>query len=570
MAELTKYQQTGRVFADVPQLDFANVRESFKKSASMSAGLDRLSEYAFKEAGESAQKQAMQAAIDNPITLEQLKEAEKSGITAEDLVKATGGGKIWQETMRKFQAEQLRGQLEVQANTEALSIKQMVDLGQLTSPGEIKAKFTALQTGMVKPLVGLDPESAIKFQHATGGLIKNLEKAAYDKLADNYKIAKQVETGDYRKVALESIDTIFETEVDPEIINAKVSLIRKTFTGLANEGGADFALTELRAIDKEIEDRQVNSFAKAGLKNTFATDRFEAMTKIRNGDFGEKTAIYQSLPIEMQTKIRVAISESWTSLEQAKANKEKEQKSAADTAFRDGVISKTARGKSGKLNDYDKAFLGGALSFSEWKTANNPEGASGDPLVLSQLEGKIARGLITNITQLPAGLPPKAIAKLNDLINNQDSKDALKTIYIGAQVPLDAFSFDTNQTARKTKIEGIFRDIRNQVDKDGNLLYPNQMKAAIAAVEAYNSDSSTVSNKDIQKSKLKALNKLIPKDNFDYDIVIPKDKLEKIAEQKISFMNRSERETWVKNVLAYQKAREKTGLPASSIDIGNQ
>jgi hypothetical protein len=146
----------------------------------------------------------------------------------------------------------------------------------------------------------------------------------------------------------------------------------------------------------------------------------------------------------------------------------------------------------------------------------------------------------------------------------------MKTIYIGANVPLDAFSFDTNQTSRKTKIEGIFRDIRNQTDKNGNLLYPNQMQAAVKAVEMYNGDSDTVSNKTIQISKLIAVNKLISKDDFNYDIVIPKEQLKRIAEEKITFMNRSERETWVKNVLAYQKAREKTGLSASSIDIGNQ
>lgn len=569
MAELPRYQPTGRVFADVPQLDFANVRESFKQSQNMTNALDKLSQFAYKQAALNVETEAEQFSIDNPITLEQLQEAEKSGITAADLVKASGGGAIWQKTVKKFQAEQLRGQLEVQANTEALRIKQMVDSGELTNPQEIKSKFVSLQAGMVKPLIGLDAESAIKFQHSTGALIKNLEKASYDKLSDNYKLLKQVEAGDYKKVALEAINVIHETILNPKIRNAQISLVRKTYAELAKEGGPEYALTEIRVMDKEIEESEINNFAKTGLKDTFATNRFEAMTRIRNGDFGEKTEIYKSLPVDMQTKIRVAISDSWTSLEQSKANKEKEDKSIADATFRDSVILKTPRGKSGKLNDYDIAFRSGALSFSEWKTANNPESPSGDPLAISQLEGKISRGLITDIKQLPAGLPPKAIAKLNDLIINQDSKDAMKTIYIGANVPIDAFSFDTNQTSRKTKIEGIFRDIRNQTDKNGNLLYPNQMKAAKIAVEMYNGDSDTVSNKDTQKSKLKSLNKLIPKSQFDYDAVIPKEQLKKIAEEKITFMNRSERETWVKNVLAYQKAREKTGISASSIDTGD-
>ena len=113
MAELTKYQQTGRVFSDVPQLDFANVRESFKRSQSLTSALDRISSFAFKGAAQETERVAERFAIDNPLTIDQVKEASKSGVTAEDLVAASGGGKVWQDTVRKMQGEQLRTQLEV-------------------------------------------------------------------------------------------------------------------------------------------------------------------------------------------------------------------------------------------------------------------------------------------------------------------------------------------------------------------------------------------------------------------------------------------------------------------------
>ena len=71
MADLPRYQSTGRVYADLPQLDFANVRESFKQSQSLSNQLDRLSNYAFTEVGKTTEKAAEKFALDNPITIDQ-------------------------------------------------------------------------------------------------------------------------------------------------------------------------------------------------------------------------------------------------------------------------------------------------------------------------------------------------------------------------------------------------------------------------------------------------------------------------------------------------------------------
>lgn len=559
MAELPKYQQTGRIFADVPQLDFANVRESFKAAQSMSAGLDRLSQFAFKDAAEIAQQAAMRAAIDQPITLEQLKEAEKSGITAEDLVKATGGGRIWQETMRKFQAEQLRNQLEVAANTEALAIKQMVDTNQLVDPAEIKAKFEALQTGMVKPLIGLDPESALKFQHSTGGLIKNLEKAAYDKLGDNYKLGKQVEAGDYKVVALESIDTIFETEVDPEIIKAKVSLIRKTFAGLANEGGNEFALSEVRSLDKEIEQRQISSFAKEGLKSEFAADRFEAMTRIRNGDFGEKTAIYNSLPADTQAKIRVAVSESWTSLESSKLQKTKEEKDAADKSFRIKVL-----GNKKKLNLYDEAFLDGTLSLSEWK-ASKEEGGEGDPVMMSNIQNNIMDNRITSVDQLPAGLTPKAKAKFNLMIRDQDEKNAKKIIRQGANISEGSAFHTESQSAKYAKIEVVYDRLKSETNENGTFKYASKADAALAAIKEHSNSTDVTTALQGQRRALKEATKEISAEDFDYDIPRSEKLLKEYAAKNVAF---SQRDKWVKSVLRYQQNKKQT--QKSVYDLNNE
>jgi hypothetical protein len=313
MAELPKYQETGRIYSDLPSLDFANVRENIKLTQNINNSLDRLADFSTKIAAKETARKAEEFAVTNPITLDDLKNAEKSGVTANDLVKATGGGAIWQETLRKFQAEQLRTQLEVSANTSALDIANQVKMRQLTDPNEITAKFEALQNGMSKPLKSLDPEAAIKFQASSGALIKNLHKLSLDKLYDDYVLDKKVETGNYVNVALESVDALFKAEKNPEAVKSRLMLVRKTLSGLAAEGGADFAYTTITQFDKDVQEKTVNHFINISTKDDFAKnpqtgkrDENLAMIRMINGDFGEDTPLFKTLDPKEQAQIRAS------------------------------------------------------------------------------------------------------------------------------------------------------------------------------------------------------------------------------------------------------------------------
>ena len=431
---------------------------------------------------------------------------------------------------------------------------------------EVKAKQEAIVNGMRKTL-SFAPDSVMRFDATMGSVTSALYKQAQDKLVTDYKIGEQSKAKVNLDNSIKAYQAMltYEEIQDPTILRDIEYALADQFERQSAGGGSDFALIEKNKFIKSMQDEKVNFLTKVSTSNNFAVDRYDAITKIRNNDFGNKTEIYNSLSEDEKKKVRVSASDAWTSLEQGKAQKEKEDKDVASQSFRTNVILKTPRGQSGKLNDVDKAFLDNVLTYSEWKTANKPDEDSGDPLALSRLEGQISRGLITKVTQLPAGLPPKAKAKLNDLIQNQDSKDSLKIISIGANVPLDAFSYSDSQTKRKTEIEAIFRTVRNKVDSSGNLLYPNQTDAADEAVKLYKKDSSVVKEEKIQQSKFTRATKLVPSEDFDYDVIISEAKLKKIAEEKITWMNRSERETWVDDVLAYQKAQKATGIKASEL-----
>jgi len=313
MADLPVYQQTGRVFADVPQLDFANVRESFKRSQSMSAGLDRLSEYAFKEAAVSTEKKAAKWAIDNKLTIEQVREAAKSGIKPEDLVAASGGGQIWQETVTKLQGEQLRSQLEVLGKQALLDLQTQVDTNQITNMADVKAKQEAIINGLRKSLT-FAPDSVVRFDTTMGSVTGALYKEAQDKLVTDYKIQQQSQAVRNLDNSVRAYQAMLKHEEvkDPMMLREIELALADQYERQSADGGADFALKQKNEFLKRMQDEKFNHLTKLASDPRFAKDASEAITKLAKGNFkvdeaNDYSAIYASETPENQAKIRAYV-----------------------------------------------------------------------------------------------------------------------------------------------------------------------------------------------------------------------------------------------------------------------
>lgn len=505
MAELPKYQQTGRIFADVPQLDFANVRESFKRSQSIANSLDRLSEFAGKFAKVEVEKKAQQFNIDNPITVEQLREAQKTGITAEDLIQKQGGGLAWNEIARKIQSSQLRNQLEVEANTSALQIKSMVDTNQITDANEVKAKFMALQDGMSKQLFMLDPDEASRFQTSTGALIKNLQKESYDKLYDNYKLANQVKAGDYKVVALESIDAALRTENDPEKFIAQRSLIRQTYANLAKEGGADFAIAEVNKLDNEINQRQINYFEDYAIKNSVKNneglpDIGETMKSISLNNLGEKSALWNSLPQDEKNKVSNNIYAKLTqnySAYKAQQLYIKEQNEIKYTNVALDLLTPNKITGPARISTARMLAEKNVITKEQYKELidDKPKGLTpNQEYIKNYARYEIAIGSIRNITELQSKygnkLPINHIGDLLIPLSNEDAREADKYMnkYSGAE-------YDPQHLQPTTQKKWI--QITNKTDEmlmiteNGERRYKSKLEASKAAAQAIDNSRDT-------------------------------------------------------------------------------
>jgi hypothetical protein len=521
MADLPRYQPTGRVFADVPQLDFANVRESFKKSQSMSSGLDRLSEFAGKYAAKRAEAEAEQFAVDNPITIDDLKQAQQSGIKPEDLVKATGGGTIWQDTLRKFQGEQLRSQLEVFGQAALADIQTQVQLGQLTDINEIKDKFNSAVIGYEKPLANINPESAVRFKQSMAATANSFYKEATKKLEEDYRNDQQVLSVANFDNSIKAAKSMIATITDPAMLEETKGLLFKRVYEQAREGGTAFAQKQAENFLKEFDALKFNHIVSVVTDPKFAPDMITAVIKIKAGDLGDATPLYNGMSKEEQSKARTNAIAGWNDLYTATKKEDdyrKLQSKEQDKADVIKLYSTSTPAKEKRTLAID-LFKRDAISESTLNEVLNPKPKETDENNLSEAraESDIISGHITSEKQLRSiypGLSTKSVAKLLPKIASTTVQDATKIIRTAAGASENPYAIlDDNTSGRIQAIKKIQSDIKNKQNTDGS--FPDDVSAANEAVKQYQEGREYATAKTAQKSVVTRIQKVYPDYNPD-------------------------------------------------------
>jgi len=565
MADLPRYQPTGRVFADVPQLDFANVRESFKASQSMSSALDKLSSFAYKEAATNAETKAEQFSVENPITLEQIKQAQESGFNANDLITATGGGAIFEKTLRKMQGEQLRAQLEVYGQSALSDIMGQVNTGQLNNMQEIKQKFESAITGYEKPLIGINPESAVRFKQSMATTAHSFYKEAAKKLESDYRNDQQILSQVNFDNSLKATKSMLNTVTDPAILEEYKNLQFKNVYQQAREGGTDFAQQQANKFLTEFDAIKLNHFTEVATSSTYASDIVGAAQKIRAGDFGNATPLYNSLTQEEQKKVRQNSLLAWSDV----INATKQQESYIKIQNKEKDDKDVIRLYELPDNSKDKRllakdlFVRNVITQSTLDSVLNPKGddeAKGNPLDAAHAQADIIYGRITNESQLNSLYPTLTRKQRADLIVTMSSKVVannkaqIRVAAGAAEDPMAAIDIPT--AARIQKITDIYDDLKTQTNLDGTLKYsPND--AAKEAIRQYPKTEAFETNKSSQKSVFGSMQKSFP--TFNPDTMTPEGFAQKFG------LGKDEKAKLKRQYDSYKAAKAVTGLSGSSL-----
>lgn len=158
---LPQYERSLIQVPDAPQFQTPQLQEEIRSSQALSGALDKLSGYAFESAKRYVVSEAEKFTVANPITQEQLDEAQRTG--KNPIQDSLTGGMVWNDAVKKLYAQQASTELTNSAYKHYESVLDRVRSGELTDSGQIQTELETPLKSWYGVLAQIDPEVASQF-----------------------------------------------------------------------------------------------------------------------------------------------------------------------------------------------------------------------------------------------------------------------------------------------------------------------------------------------------------------------------------------------------------------------
>ncbi len=295
MADNPRYQRQNIVLAETQPLQFADIKESIASSRSLQASLDKISEFAFRQAAETAKKAGAEYAVTNRPTLQQYADAIQNNIDPETLF--SEDYTIFGQAAREVQAVGFRTDLETEARSEMSKIKSVIKSGLPINREEIQAKLNGLVNGYGNTLAKVSPDQALKFK-------ASISAQGYELLESvDAEIAKEYVASNLMKLD-EDIKN-FQTDL-PDLINnnnpadfaVKVQPYINTIKTRSAMLPADYKLKYANKHQETIDDAIMDTITTHLTdKKTFTND-YEVINNLNQGIAGDMTDYFNMLGVD--------------------------------------------------------------------------------------------------------------------------------------------------------------------------------------------------------------------------------------------------------------------------------
>lgn len=396
MAELPRYQPTGYLPADVPRLDFANIKESIAMTQGISAALDRLSNFAFKEAAEKAQREGAQYGVENAPTMDQVLKAQEQGQSPAELFAKPGT--YFGDAARKVQAQQVRIDFEAKARQNLDSVSAAIDSGAFDL-SQIQTEIKAITTNngsYRKVLASIDADEAMKFSAS----ISNAGNAVYKKATDQYLKLVGIQNEKVAEQSLNSYSTIIKdtikAETDPKMLLERINVEKRNATALIGRStNPEFVKKKMDELDSKI----YTNIAEHLLDPDVSKNPTEALIKIQSGNVGNLSEVYKTLD---KDKLGAAALKVMTDRRASLAAAKDIEKLGNEEKVTDLLIeyhdpkTTSARKKAIGL----EMVKSRVLSIDQIEKFLNPNLANGDSAVFYDISYQVQTGVITNLDDL--------------------------------------------------------------------------------------------------------------------------------------------------------------------------
>lgn len=324
MAErLPRYRPLGVRIPGVPSVNYVQGGNAEARVfETMSAALDQMTEFTFERAKTKTIREARKYAFDNPVTPEQIQAAKRKGVDLDDII--GDPDTVFGATLRATTGQMMRANLEGTYRSQVGILQKMVEAEdwRFDDPEkgtrQIQTQLAALEDGYFDALKDVDADEALAFKATAATLGSAVYKSALEKenklrILDNRTTAQgQL---DQFPAAMRAHVTQFDGNIQnlEEQLDKEIASMRSTLNAT---GDIEFAETSGATLFDEKKNAKVDVLVGHALEEGFAASDLNRAGKIRRGEFGRYSKLYQSLDEDGKAEVRKRVREENTARKQ--------------------------------------------------------------------------------------------------------------------------------------------------------------------------------------------------------------------------------------------------------------
>lgn len=497
MAEITKIE-SGRVgvnnapSAAMPVVNYPQITPEIaligqaKYQGTVADKLNRMSAILFNEGQQLSQRAGLQFAAENPMTKEQLTAMSKGDMSTVALGSPMN---VFDSAVRKIRAFELSAHAEAEAIPKLEEIQTRAQMGELDFD-QVRDQIKAVTDGYGSALAEVDPESSFKYR-ATLATVGNkiIEETAKNETKKRY-MANQMKVERNYQSFLKLAEQVYDgqPQIDPttnEVISKDdvVDALAGNFLGNATAliGVNNTAAYQAKVI-KDLTDTKTNALAKY-IADDFGKDP-EAFMKLRSGDAGRLTDIYQSLGLDGKSKVMQTLFTMVGTQNNAKKEMDEENKTGRELEAIDLYKKLDSASGAGKKAIIKRLSELRVISFEQLNSLSKGGGESNPMAMFNAIDG-IYKGTITTSEQIEK-LPIKAGDKIrlleklhsSDRADDRDLDNGLRRL---AGVPLGVQFSDPKgaEFTRKAQLDRDADRVRQDLISQGK---PSNSRAILEAL----------------------------------------------------------------------------------------
>ena len=362
MAELPQYRRAGVLTAGIGRVNPVGDREAIETTGLLAQKLDRMSQWAFGEAMNQAKEQGLQYGAENPVTLQQLRDAVTAGLPPERLFQRRGTA--FGDAARAMQIAAVTSDVELDAQTRLNALKLGVERGDVELANAQK-EIQAMLDGYGQTMAGVDPKASLKLRASLGTAANSAFLAMSNAYAKKQQELQKIGVDNWIATAVaEQVRTHIEAgdTVDPETgktinpLQRVDATLRRTLMGsVARIGDPVYARQAIKEFDKVVSEARINALTTLAQDPKFAVDRdgkfdpLGAVARADRGDFGQYSSVFKAMPADEQAKVRTALRQAaadrWTAEQHVRARQKEDDTLAVNGLIREFYTANPARSR---------------------------------------------------------------------------------------------------------------------------------------------------------------------------------------------------------------------------------